>query len=89
MDSDYQKKREPFAEYSVVKVKHLNKLNRHFDGSNVVKCPPRIGDVGTILVVHCDLGDSKISYTVESVDENGFTLWLADFDHDELESNSH
>jgi hypothetical protein len=45
--------------------------------------PPQLGDLGTIVYVH--RRDSVPAlYTVEAVDENGYTLWLADFSPEEL-----
>jgi len=66
-------------ELSIVRVVKLNTSDRRFDGTEEVKRPPRVGDIGT--VVH-KVGGLNI---VESVDRDGLTIWLADFTSDELE----
>jgi hypothetical protein len=68
-------------ELSVVKVVHLLTEDRHFDGSDRVMRPPQVGDTGTIVHVNAP----GKSYIVESVDHDGYTIWLADFDEAELE----
>lgn len=67
-------------EHDPVKVVRLLRTDRPFDGTENVKRPPQIGDVGTI--VHLASGDFCI---VESVDSEGCTVWLADFSIEELE----
>lgn len=68
-----------FRDYTTVKVKQLLTANREFTGTNSVSRSPRVGDMGTVLESH------EGNYTVESVDPEGFTVWLADFEPDELE----
>jgi hypothetical protein len=66
-------------ELDVVKIAKFLREDRDFDGTENVKRPPRIGDIGTI--VHLD-GKFCI---VENVDSDGYTAWLADFLMEELE----
>ena len=66
-------------ELDCVKVVKLLQDNRPFDGTENVKRPPEIGDVGTIVHIH---GNFCI---VESVNSEGYTIWLADFLIEELE----
>ena len=66
-------------EHDCVKIVKLLRENRPFDGTENVKRPPKIGDVGAI--VH----PGKETCIVESVDSEGFTIWLADFLIEELE----
>jgi hypothetical protein len=66
-------------ELSVVRIKKLTTPDREFDGTADVKRVPRVGDLG--ILVHKS-GDLHI---VEAVDDNGLTIWLADFSQDELE----
>ncbi len=68
-------------EYSVVNVVQLLVADRHFDGSDGVKRPPRVGDAGTIVHIN----DPGKNYIVESCDTEGHTVWLADFADNELE----
>ena len=68
-------------EYGVVKVVSLLSSGRHYDGTEGVKRSPRIGDVGTIVHVNAP----NESYVVECVNSDGYTVWLADFNHNELE----
>ena len=44
---------------------------------------PRVGDIGTICHEHTS--DSAALLVVEMVNQEGLTVWLADFDRDELE----
>ena len=71
-------------EYDVVRVINLKIADRPYDGTASVMRPPRIGDVGTVLHEYRP-EDSTGPVVVESSDENGRTIWLADFERDELE----
>lgn len=71
------------GELDTVRIVRLLIPNRPFDGSHAVKRPPELGDEGTIVYVH-HRGSVPTSYTVEAVDTNGNTLWLADFVPEEL-----
>jgi len=66
-------------EHDCVKIVRLLQANRPFDGTEGVKRPPRVGDIGTI--VHL----AQSFCIVESVDSEGYTIWLADFLVEELE----
>jgi hypothetical protein len=67
-------------EYAVVKVIRLLQPDRGFHGTDGVRRPPQVGDVGTIVHVY-DL----TSFAVECLDGSGMTMWLADFFAEELE----
>ena len=69
-----------FKEYDVVRVVKLRNPDRHFDGTIGVRRSPRVGDIGTICHVHTP-GD----VLVEMVNNDGMTVWLADFETEELE----
>ena len=56
--------------------------DRHYDGNEGIKRPPRVGDCGTIVFIP---PESSSWCIIECSDENGFTIWLADFTIDELE----
>jgi hypothetical protein len=66
-------------EHDCVKIAKLLQENRSFDGTENVKRPPQVGDIGTI--VHM----IENFCIVESVNSEGYTIWLADFLTDELE----
>lgn len=71
-------------EYDVVRVAKLLTSERKFDGTDGVKRAPEVGDTATI--VHLYESDSPAGAVVaESVDAHGNTIWLADFQPDELE----
>jgi hypothetical protein len=73
-----------FREYDIVRIIRLDVPNRLYLGTETVKRAPRIGDVATIC--HQDKPeDPTASVVVEMVDQNGCTLWLADFSPGELE----
>ena len=71
-----------FHEYDVVRVTQLLQPDRYYDGTQGVKRSPRVGDIGAI--VHMPPGSNSWCI-VESVDNDGLTIWLADFVADELE----
>ena len=71
-------------EYDVVRVATLKSGGRSFDGSKGVKRPPQVGDVATVCHEY-DINDPNAKVAVEMVTDDGLTVWLADFDRDELE----
>lgn len=75
----------PFAEYAIVRIVQLHQSHRHWLSSEGVGRPPAVGDTGTIVHVYA-LNDPATPYIIECVDDSGLTLWLADFDWDELAS---
>jgi hypothetical protein len=76
--------RSALREYDVVRVSKLLMAERRYDGSEAVRRPPAIGDMGTICH-EFDPRDPTAPVVVEMVDEDGLTVWLADFARDELE----
>ena len=74
----------PLREYDVVRVARLNSPTRKFDGTDSVKRAPRIGDEAMICHQY-DPNDPRAAVAVEMVDNDGLTVWLADFFPDELE----
>jgi hypothetical protein len=71
-------------EYDVVRVVKLNSFTRDFTGTESLRRAPRVGDEGTICDQY-DPDDPRAPVTVEMVDGEGMTVWLADFVPDELE----
>jgi hypothetical protein len=71
-------------EYDIVRVTRLIGPARTFDGTDGVRRPPRIGDVATVCHEH-DPQDPTAPVAVEMVDDEGRTVWLADFQRGELE----
>jgi hypothetical protein len=74
-----------FKELDVVRVRRLLapklELGPDRDGYRA----PQVGDEGTVVWVEGHpAGGAR--YTVESVDPDGYTVWLADFEPDELEA---
>lgn len=67
------------VEYGVARVINLQRPDRHFQGTDGVRRPPRVGDIGTIVYAY-DL----TSFAVECVNADGLTVWLADFFSEEL-----
>ncbi len=74
-----------FHEFEVVKVINLLDAHRAYDGSEQVMRPPRVGDIGAVVFIHSDENQALSCCTVECVDEEGYTVWLADFLPEELE----
>lgn len=71
-------------EYDVVRVVKLIKADRPFDGTECVGRPPRVGDIATICHEY-DPKDPTAVVAVEMVDDDGFTVWVADFERTELD----
>ena len=71
-------------EYDCVRVAKLLRPNREFDGTEGVRRPPRIGDLA-IIVHEYHPDDPTAMVAVEKVNDDGYTVWFADFDRDELE----
>lgn len=73
-----------FEEYDVVRVTRLLTPHRQVDGTEGVMRQPEVGDLGTVVHILHDAGGNW-KYMVECVDRGGMTVWLCDFDHQELE----
>ncbi|QDU36970.1 hypothetical protein Mal4_12730 [Maioricimonas rarisocia] len=71
-------------EHDTVRVAQLLTPQRPFDGTEGVSRSPRVGDVATICHEY-DPDDSEAPVSVEMVDGQGNTVWLADFHRTELE----
>ncbi len=71
-------------EYDNVRIVRLLTENRHYDGTDGVRRAPEVGDVA-IIVHEYDPEDPRGLVAVEKVDPDGNTIWLADFDREELE----
>jgi len=74
----------PIPELTLVLVTRLLEPTRPFQGTDTVCRLPQIGDIGTVVSVLVGRG-GETKYIVECVDQNGLTLWLSDFDREELE----
>jgi hypothetical protein len=70
-------------ELDTVRVVQLLTPNRVFDGTESIRRAPRPGDQGAVVHVHHQ-NSVPVLYTVEAVDPDGHTLWLADFAPEEL-----
>ncbi|CAN5428566.1 hypothetical protein BH20ACI1_BH20ACI1_06320 [soil metagenome] len=66
-------------ELDCVKIIKFLRESRPFDGTEDVKRPPKVSDFGTIVHLQENF------CIVESVDSEGYTIWLADFFVEELE----
>ena len=73
----------PMSELDTVRVEQLLSSNRAFEGTEPIKRAPQPGDLGAVVHVHHQ-DSMPVLYTVEAVDSNGDTLWLADFVPEEL-----
>ena len=73
-----------FNELDVVRIIRLNKPVREIDGTPDIMRQPQIGDNGAI--VNIMKSNQGTIYTVENVDSEGFTIWLADFTQEEIET---
>ena len=71
-------------EYDSVRIVELKTPSRDFSGSEGVARAPRVGDIATVCHEY-DSADASARVAVEKVDSSGYTIWLADFETDELE----
>lgn len=71
-------------EYDIVRIAKLHTNNRNVDGNYKVNRAPRVGDIATIVHEY-DPNDPNGKVIVEKVNDDGYTVWLADFEKDELE----
>ena len=74
----------PIREYDAVRVVKLLSATRQFKGTDGVVRSPRIGDVATVCHEYSP-HDPTAAVTVEKVNARGDTIWLADFEREELE----
>jgi hypothetical protein len=71
-------------EYEQVKVIKLEEENREHDGTDGVKRAPLVGDTGIIVHITTDSNTENNIYTVENINADGYTIWLADFVESEI-----
>ena len=70
-------------EFDTVQVVRLATLEREFGGTEPVARAPRVGDIA--MVAHdWEPDDPAGTVIAEMTDEDGYTVWSADFDKDEL-----
>jgi tetratricopeptide (TPR) repeat protein len=72
-----------FLELDVVEIIKLLRPDRPYTGTEGVCRPPKVGDTGTVVFVQNPEGPNTL-FSVECVDKNGATVWLADFSPEEL-----
>ncbi|MAX24530.1 MAG: hypothetical protein CMJ19_08495 [Phycisphaeraceae bacterium] len=73
-----------FNELDIVRVVQLLKENRDYTCTEKIGRNPEIGDIGTVCH-RLDIDNPLSPVMVEMVDENGLTIWLAEFLPEELE----
>lgn len=79
------RKRRWLRKYDVVRIVRLAQRRRRFHGTFAVSRPPQLGDIASIVHTH-DPNDPDADVVLEMLDENdGSTVWLADFWTSELE----
>ena len=71
-------------EFDTVRIAELTELDREYDGTKNIKRAPRVGDIA-VVVHEYEPNNPDAKVAVEMIDESGNTIWLADFDKDELE----
>jgi hypothetical protein len=75
-------------EYSKVRIRKLTQNIDDYDGWNLNKRRPKIGEIGTLIdIIHADGLPDK--YVVEKCDSEGIPIWLSDFYEEELEDVDH
>ena len=76
--------KETLREYDVVRVVALKTQQRHCTGSAGVVRSPAVGDIATICHEYAPQ-DKTAPVAVEYIASDGRTIWLADFEREELE----
>ena len=71
-------------QYGLVRIVQLFQTPDYYDGWRLNRRPPLIGDIGTITDILRAPGLPE-HYIVESSDGEGMTIWLGDFEAEELE----
>ena len=74
----------PLQLYDVVRVIKLLDPNRPFLGTKGCDRPPRVGDIG-VYYLALDPNDAEAPVCVECVNDQGYTIWDAEFYPQELE----
>ena len=72
------------TQYGLVRIVQLLQAPDYYDGWRINRRPPHIGDICTITDI-LQAPDLPEHYIVESCDEEGSTIWLGDFEAEELE----
>jgi hypothetical protein len=70
-------------QYEIVRVVQMLHPLEEYDSWHANKCTPQVGDTGTIVEI-LQSPNLPTKYTVEAVEPDGATLWLSDFDADEI-----
>ena len=73
------------AVFNLVRVVKLLQSIEDYDGWGINQRPPQLDDIGTILDI-LTVPDLPDRYIVESSSDDGKTIWLCEFEADELES---
>jgi len=71
------------SEYDVVRV--IAEIPEDRIDRGISKRPPKIGDVGTVVLAHATQPRREAAFAVECVEPDGHTIWLADIFASELE----
>ena len=71
-------------EYEMVRVRQVRSSPEEYDGWRINQRTPRIGDVGTVLTI-LEAPGLPMRYVVECSQPDGITVWLSDFQEEELE----
>ena len=72
------------AQYEAVRVRKIRYPDDDYDGWKVNKRKPQAGDTG-ILIDILNAANLPPRYVVESSGDDGVTIFLSEFDEDEIE----
>jgi hypothetical protein len=74
-----------FRELDVVRVVRVDSEQAQPDGFSDEWRAPRLGDTGTVVHRHAHVAGLPPAYMVESVRDDGETIWLTTFCEDQFE----
>jgi hypothetical protein len=74
----------PIREYDTVRVAKLLIPSRKFTGTEAIARAPRVGDIAVVCHEYAP-NDPTATVGVEMVNTDGYTIWFADFEREELE----
>jgi hypothetical protein len=72
-----------FIQYEIVRIVQLKRAPEKYNEWRINQRAPKVGDIGCLIDILMASGYPN-SYVVEAVAPDGTTIWLADFEEDEL-----
>lgn len=75
----------PLIQYEMVRVRKILYPEQDYDGWELNKRKPEVGDTGTLIDIF-EMAGLPTRYVVEFPGADGITIFLSEFDEEEIES---